>query len=62
MPMEKDFDAIAMVRAIREAHQEALKDASPEERVQFYKEQARALQERFKGMQADFERDPDREL
>lgn len=60
--MDKEFDAAAMVRAIREAHYEALKDATPEERVQFFKEKARALQERLKGMPADFERDPDREL
>jgi hypothetical protein len=60
--MEKEFDAVGFVRAVREEHAEALKDATPEERIQFFKEKARALQERLKGMPADFERDPDREL
>ena len=60
--MEKDFDAVATMGAIHEADQEALKDATPAERGQFYIEKVRALRERFKGMTAEFERDPDREL
>lgn len=32
--MDEDF-AIAMVRAVREADEEALKNATPEERIQF---------------------------
>jgi hypothetical protein len=36
-------DAVAMTRRIREAHAEQLKDASPEERIRFYREKARRL-------------------
>ena len=37
------IDAIAMTRRIREAHAEQLKDASPEERIRFFREKARRL-------------------
>ena len=60
--MEKPFDAVAMVRAIRDEHHEALKDATPEERVRFYREKVESLRARLEGMPSDFERDPDREL
>jgi hypothetical protein len=44
--MKSEIDAVAMTRAIRDAHYEVLKDATPEERLQFYREKARRLQER----------------
>ena len=44
--MRNGIDAVAMTRAIRDAHYEALKDATPEERLRFYREKARRLLER----------------
>ena len=42
--MEKTkIRAVEMVRRIRDAHHEQLKDKTWEERVAFYREQARAL-------------------
>lgn len=46
--MKTEIDAVAMTRAIRNAHYEALKDATPEERIAFYREKARALHEDIK--------------
>ena len=37
------IDTIQMTRAIREAHAEALQNASPEERIRFYREKALRL-------------------
>jgi len=37
------IDAVAMTRRIREAHAEQLKDATPEERIRFFREKARRL-------------------
>jgi hypothetical protein len=44
--MKNEIDAVAMTRAIRDAHHEALKNATPEERLRFYREKAKRLQER----------------
>lgn len=43
MEKKKSFDAVAMVRQIRDAHYEQLKDKSIEERLAFYREKSRAL-------------------
>jgi hypothetical protein len=40
---EPQIDAVAMVRSIREAHYEKLKDLSPEEKMAFFRTKARAL-------------------
>ncbi|HYH83428.1 MAG TPA: hypothetical protein VEX86_26775 [Longimicrobium sp.] len=37
------IDAVAMTRRIRDAHAEQLKDATPEERIRFFREKARRL-------------------
>ncbi|MBB4638786.1 hypothetical protein [Longimicrobium terrae] len=34
------IDAVAMVRAIRDAHHELLKDATQEERIRFFEEES----------------------
>ena len=39
----KAFDAVAFTRGIRDGHHEQLKDATPEERAQFYRAKALAL-------------------
>jgi hypothetical protein len=36
----KQIDAVAMTRHIRDAHAEQLKDATPEERIRFFREKA----------------------
>ena len=41
----KKIDAVAMTRRIREAHHERLKDATDEERIRFYREEAAQLHE-----------------
>jgi hypothetical protein len=45
----EQVDAVEMVRAIRDRQYEILKDESPEERRQFYAEQARRLHELLQG-------------
>lgn len=45
MEKETTLKAVEMTRRIRDAHHEQLKDKTWEERVAFYKEQARALHE-----------------
>jgi hypothetical protein len=40
---KKTFDAVEMTRRIRDAHYEQLKDASPEERIRFYRDKAQRL-------------------
>jgi hypothetical protein len=37
------IDAVQMIRGIRDAHAETLRNATPEERVRFYREKARRL-------------------
>lgn len=50
--MEKTIDAVAMTRRIRDAHYERLKGATREERIRFYREQARQLHEQVAREQA----------
>lgn len=45
MKKKKAFDAVAFTRQVRDAHHEQLKDASPEERIRFYRDKARQLHE-----------------
>ena len=45
MEKETTLKTVEMTRHIRNAHHEQLKDKTWEERVAFYKEQARALHE-----------------
>lgn len=45
---KKTFDAVKMVRAIRDEHHEKLKDKSWQERVAFYEEEARAFRKERK--------------
>lgn len=40
---EPVIKAVEMVRSIREAHHEKLKDLSPQEKIAFFREKARAL-------------------
>jgi hypothetical protein len=40
---EPEIRAIEMVRRIRDAHYEKLKDLSPREKIAFFREKARAL-------------------
>lgn len=42
--MKKAFDAVEMVRRIRDAHYEQTKDMTPEERLAFYREKGREAQ------------------
>jgi hypothetical protein len=41
--MPEPIKAVAMVRSIREAHYARIKDLSPEEKIRFFREKARAL-------------------
>lgn len=38
--MKKTFDTVEMTRRIRDAHAEQLKNATPDERIRFYREKA----------------------
>ncbi len=49
---KKTFDAVKMVRKIRDNHYERLKDKMWEERVAFYQEEARALREEIEAENA----------
>ena len=40
---EPQIKAVEMVRSIREAHYEKLKDSSPQEKIAFFREKARKL-------------------
>jgi hypothetical protein len=40
---EPEIRAVEMVRRIRDAHYERLKDRSPQEKIAFFREKARAL-------------------
>ena len=42
--MKTTIKAVEMVRRIRDAHYEQLRDKSPEERIAFYRDKARSLQ------------------
>jgi len=41
--MELKIRAVEMVRSIRDAHYEKLKDSSPQEKIAFFREKARRL-------------------
>jgi hypothetical protein len=40
---KKTIDAVEMTRRIRDAHYEQLKDATPAERIRFFREKARRV-------------------
>jgi hypothetical protein len=40
---KKAIDAVGMTRRIRDAHYEQLKDATPAERIQFFRNKARRV-------------------
>jgi hypothetical protein len=40
---ESEFKAVEMVRSIRDAHYQTLERLTPQERIAFYREKARAL-------------------
>ena len=44
MEPTETIDAVAMTRRIREKHAEQLRDATPEERIRFYREKAARLE------------------
>jgi hypothetical protein len=44
---KKDFDAVAMVRSIRDTHYEETKDMSPDEMLKWYTEKGREAHEYF---------------
>ncbi len=48
MGKKKTFDAVRMVRQIRDAHYEQLKDKSVEERLAYYREKSKALRSDIK--------------
>lgn len=52
------IDAVALVRRIRDAHAEELSDASPEERIEFYRQRAKRLHERLVERHPALEIDP----
>lgn len=41
--MELRINSVALVRGIRDAHYESLKDSSPQEKIAFFREKARRL-------------------
>lgn len=41
--MQLEIKAVELVRGIRDAHYERLKDASPQEKIAFFREKARRL-------------------
>ncbi len=45
---KKTFDAVKMVRRIRDAHYEQTKDMTKEERLAFYREKGREAQEKLR--------------
>jgi hypothetical protein len=52
--MEKtQTDAVGMTRQIRDAHAEALQNATLEERIRFYREKARRLHEAVEERQGE---------
>jgi len=49
------INAVGMVRAIRDAHYELLKDKSPEERMAFYRKKARRFHANLPALEATLE-------
>lgn len=45
--MQLQIRAVEMVRSIREAHHERLKGASPQEKIEFFREKARRMHAEF---------------
>ena len=50
---KKTIKAVEMVRRIREAHYEQLRDKSPEERIAFYRAKSRELHAKIAAQQAE---------
>jgi len=46
--MQREFHAVAFVRAIRDRHYRELKGKTPQERIAFYREKARQLHAKLK--------------
>jgi len=44
---KKEIDAVKMTRRIRDAHAEQLENASPAERIRFFREKARRVHARI---------------
>lgn len=53
MDRKKTFDAVQMVREIRDRHYEQTKDMTPEERVAFYRKKAEALHDSLDEKEVD---------
>ncbi len=53
MDRKKTFDAVQVVREIRDRHYEQTKDRTAEERVAFYREKAEALHESLDNQRAE---------
>ena len=47
MKTKTEFDAVEMVRAIRDAHFESLKHKSPAEKIAFFRRKARHVNDRL---------------
>ncbi len=47
MEMKKTFDAVKMVRSIRDSHFDQTKDLSISERLAYYRAKSRALREKL---------------
>ena len=47
MKTKTEFDAVGMVRAIRDAHFESLKHKSPAEKIAFFRRKARRVNEKL---------------
>ena len=52
MEKRKSFDAVAMVRKIRDAHYQQTKDMTEQERWEFYHERGRVAQEELEKLRA----------
>lgn len=48
MAKKKNFDAVEMVRDIRDAHYEQIKDMTRKERLAFYRNRGKEAQEKLK--------------
>lgn len=49
---KKEIDAVEMTRRIRDAHAEQMENASPAERIRFFREKARRVHARIAGTAA----------
>ncbi len=48
-----EIDAVEMTRRIRADHAQQLQDASPEERIRFFRQKARPFEQRWAAAQAE---------